>query len=204
MLRILPGTAYLTAFHLVEKGSKPASIELQSIGAPPDRAFPADVIVLPYGGKSREKIATRLAFACNSKQELYQIEVGVNIDRLIVKTLTLDSLCATSMMNIKRISKCIEATIIDYWCDYLEEEGKDIEWVLKHFGRDVQAYVSSRPDLIGRLTQEREFQHLNLIVFSLFGHGDSIDLGMILNRDAIAQKACKTDPNMRVIIPDMQ
>jgi hypothetical protein len=201
MLRIQPGTAYLTSFQRIANGSRPSVVEVTSLSAPPGRTFPADVIVLPYGGKAREQLAVRIATeARKSNQEIYQIEVGVDIDRLRVKILTLASLKTTALMNMKLLGKCIEATIIDYWCGYLEEEGKDVEWVIAHLGRDVQAYVSLRPDLLGRLSQEKEFRHLNMIVFNLVTEDESVDVGMILHRHAITQSICKTDPSVSVVV----
>ncbi len=205
MLRIQPGTAYLASFHLVEKGTTPSVLEVTSLSAPPDRSFPPTAIVLPYGGKARDKIAADLSAVIQSgDKEIYQIEVGVDIDRLRVKVLTLDSLKTTALMNIKLIGKCIEAAIIDYWCSYLEEEGKDIEWVIAHLGRDVPAYISTRPDLLGRLSQEKEFRHLNMIVFRLCTPNESIDVGMILRREAITQKICTTDPSVSVVVADVE
>jgi hypothetical protein len=201
MLRIQPGTAYLTSFHLIEYGRQPSVVEVTSISAPPGRMFPAHTIVLPYGGKSREQLALRIATdARKSNQEIYQIEVGVDIDRLRATILTLASLPTTALMNIKLLGKCIQATIIDYWCGYLEEEGKNVDWVIAHLGRDVQAYVSLRPDLLGRLSQEKEFRHLNMIVFSLVTEGEAVDVGMILHRHAITQFICKTDPSVSVVV----
>lgn len=201
MLRIQPGTAYLTSFYPVENGKRPTVVEVSSINAPPGRTFPADTIVLPYGGKARKQLATRIAAdARKNNKEIYQIEVGIDIDRLRVKVLTLSSLPTTALMNMKLLGKCIEATIIDYWCGYLEEEGKDVEWVIAHLGRDVQAYVAMRPDLLGRLSQEKEFQHLNMIVFSLIAEDEAVDVGMILHRHAITQFICKTDPSIPVVV----
>lgn len=201
MLRIRPGTAYLTSFCPVQYGSRPSVVEITSVNAPPGRTFPANTIVLPYGGKAREQLAMRVASAARkNNQEIYQIEVGVDIDRLRAKVITLASLNTTALLNMKLLGKCVEATIIDYWCGYLEEEGKDIEWVIAHLGRDVQAYVSQRPDLLGRLSQEKEFSHLNMIVFSLLSDGDAIDVGMILHRQAITQSICRTDPSISVIV----
>ena len=199
MLRIQPGTAYLTSFYLVENGMRPSSVEVMSIDAPPGKAFPADTIVLPYGGRAREQLAVRIAADARKRnREIYQIEVGVDIDRLRVKILTLSSLKTTALLNMKLLGKCVEATVIDYWCSYLEEEGKDVEWVIRHLGRNVQAYVAMRPDLLGRLSQEKEFRHLNMIVFSLPAENESIDVGMILHRHAITQSICKTDPSVSV------
>lgn len=201
MLRIQPGTAYLTSFHLVENGSRPDVVEVNSISAPPGLTFPANTVVLPYGGKSREKLAAHIAAdARKNNKEIYQIEVGIDIDRLRVKVLTLSSLSTTALMNMKLLGKCVEATIIDYWCGYLEEEGKDLKWVIAHLGRDVQAYVAMRPDLLGRLSQEKEFRHLNMIVFRLNTEGESVDVGMILHRHAITQSICKTDPAVSVVV----
>lgn len=203
MLKIQPGTAYLTSFYLVDSKTKAGCVEVASLSSPPDRAFPANAIVLPYGGKARAKLAAQLSYVAHfSKQTLYQIEIGVDIDRLSVKALTLDTLRTTCLMNINRIGKCVQATIMDYWCSYLEEEDKDIEWVITHLGRDIGTYVSSRPDLLGRLCQEKEFLHLNMIVFSLLISGESIDLGMILHKEAITQKICKTNPDMHVVLPE--
>jgi hypothetical protein len=201
MLRIQPGTAYLTSFHLTENGRRPNVVKITSISAPSGLAFPANAIVLPYGGKAREQLAARIAIDARKRnKEIYQIELGIDIDRLRVKRLTLASLKTTALLNVKLLGKCIEATIIDYWCGYLEEEGKDIEWVIKHLGQDVQAYVSSRPDLLGRLSQEKEFQHLNMIVFTLPTEGTVVDVGMILHRHAITQFICKTDPSVSVVL----
>lgn len=201
MLRIQPGTAYLTAFHLVKKGSKPSAVVVSSISPPPGRTFPNGAIVLPYGGKARETIAGHLfGLAHDNNQEIYQIEVGVDIDRLRVKILTLDSLNTTCLMNIKLIGPCVEAAIIDYWCSYLEEEGKDMEWIIEHLGRDVRNFISDRPDLLGRLSQEKEFRHLNMIVFSMPTSCESVDVGMILRRDAITQTGCRTDPKVSVVL----
>lgn len=201
MLRIQPGTAYLTSFHLVQNGKRPDLVELTSISAPPGRTFPANTIILPYGGKARERLAALVATkARKSNQEVYQIEVGVDIDRLRVKMLTLASLRTTALMNMKLLGNCLEATIIDYWCGYLEEEGKDVEWVIRHLGRDVQAYVSLRPDLLGRLSLEKEFCHLNMIVFILRTEDETVEVGMILHRHAITQSICRTDPSVSVIV----
>ncbi|MGV3741157.1 MAG: hypothetical protein ACO1NO_02470 [Burkholderiaceae bacterium] len=200
-MRIQPGTAYLTSFYLVENGKRPSKVEVTSIAAPPGKVFPANTIVLPYGGKAREQLAVRVAADARKRnQELYQLEVGVDIDRLRVKILTLSSLQTTALLNMKLLGKCIEATIIDYWCDYLEEEGMDVEWVIAHLGRDVRAYVAMRPDLLGRLSQEKEFRHLNMIVFTLPAENESIDVGMILHRHAITQSICNTDPSVSVIV----
>ncbi len=201
MLRIQPGTAYLTCFQLIENGKRPSVVEVASIAAPPGLTFPANTVVLPYGGKAREQIAAHIATeARKNNQEIYQIEVGVDIDRLRVKILTLESLRTTALMNLKLLGKCIQATIIDYWCAYLEEEGKDIDWVIKNIGRNIQAYAAMRPDLLGRLSQEKEFRHLNMIVFSLMNENESFDVGMILHRHAITQSICRTDPAVPVLI----
>jgi hypothetical protein len=201
MLRIQPGTAYLTSFQLIKNGRRPSAVEITSISAPSGLTFPTNTIVLPYGGKARKQLASRIAAdARKINHEIYQIEVGVDIDRLRVKVLTLESLRTTALMNMKLLGRCIEATIIDYWCGYLEEEGKDVEWVIAHLGRDVQKYVAMRPDLLGRLSEEKEFRHLNMIVFSLITEDEPVDLGMILHRDAITQFICMTDPSIPVVI----
>lgn len=204
MAKAEPGMAYLTGYSLKPKGRHVRELQLDRIESPSQREFPTEYLTLYYGAQTTLREMSKIhAEALRNKQDLYQISVAVNVQKVIVEFLTFEDLKKTRLLNMERISKSVAERIQEYWWNYLREEGKSDEWIKDNVEWRRHRFMSDRPDLVARLAKEPEFSHLSLIVYQVVEGSEVYKVGTVVDPTAVKGATCKNHPELPVILPEI-
>lgn len=202
-IKVERGVAYLTGYSVKPKGRRVRELELTSIGSPSQRNFPSENLSLFYGAQATlREMAKVHAEAIRNKQDLYQITVGIDVQKVTVEFLTFEDLKGTRMMNMERISHKVADCIQAYWSQYLHEEGRSDEWIANNVEWRRHRFMSDRPDLVTRLCKEPEFRHLALIIYQVVEGSDVYKVGTVLDPKAIKNAECTNSPGLPVRLPE--
>ena len=193
--------AYLVGFDLKPKQRNIRSVKLASIPKPSERSWAPGCLTLYYGaGQTLRALAAQHVEASKNGQEMYQIDVGLNVGTIILEFITFEDLKKTRMINVERVSKQVEERIQSYWWDYLKQEGKSDEWIKDNVEWRRHRYMSDRPDLVAQLAKEPEFKHLTLIVHQVVQNAEVFRVGVVTDITQIKSINCKTNPSVTVTL----
>ena len=193
--------AYLVGFDLKPKQRNIRSIKLTNIPAPKERSWAPGCLTLYYGaGQTLKALASQHIEASKNGQDMYQIDVGLHVGKIVLEFLTFEDLKKTKMMNVERVSKQVEEKIQDYWWDYLKQEGRSDDWIKANVEWRRHRYMSDRPDLIAKLSQEPEFKHLTMIVHQMVQNSEIFRVGVITDLTQIKSITCRNNPSVTVTL----
>lgn len=199
MAKTAPGIIPLTGYALKPKGRRIRELELRSIEPPSGREYPKDHLTLLYGRDTTLRELSRVHNeAISHGQQMCQIDVSVNVGRVIVEYATFDDLKRTRFLNMERASKAVLVRIQQYWCGYLRGEGRSAAWITSNVEWRHHRFMSDRPDLVPRLAAEPEFANLALIAYQVVEGRDIYKAGTILDAESITAVTWAADPQLKV------
>lgn len=178
--------------------------------------MPPGVFVGLYG-RAGPAIASELheSYAQEGKQLLLcevEVEAGSKMQSRVDVNVTPEEresarfLCDLSevhTVDVRRGRKRLWDTMESLWGKYLREEGVDPEKLFDDVGEDFPRKLTTRPDFAAKLHAEKEFNHLNCLIFPVLTENNYlVSIAAVFRPEAIRRVRVRNDSRIKVSIPD--
>lgn len=190
-------TVALTAFFTYNRSNMPESVTLADVPLPPRALPPTGALTALYGFRDALEELSRLRKRWESDTVGFAtVTLQAEIGKMPYGRVSPDKLSQYKFLYLDRITRPLEDICRDKFDSYAAEMGLERQDPFRHAG-----FVCERPDFIGRLHQEPEFNHLDVIVYRI---DDPLtgprQIASLFNKDAIVSIEAR-GVQTRILLP---
>lgn len=190
----------LTAIVRYKGDTPPSPVRLANIQFPKGKKPPEGGYAALYGFRDAlDEISRQRREADAAKDHILSIDISVDVGEIIIGVMHIQQLPTTKFLNMRRMSKELNNLVVRYWEGYLRDEGVSEEAIAKQSFWQLQ-HVADRPDLVGRLWKENEFNHLAVIAYPVNDKGVARQVATLFRKEAITKIEPKTGYAVSVIV----
>jgi hypothetical protein len=174
----------LNGFFTYNRAQVPQTVVLSDVPLPARQLAPAGGLTALYGFRDALEELSRLRQRWeNEKIGFSTVTLSVEIGTMPYGRVSPEKLSQFRFLYLDRINRSLEEMCRGYFETYAAEAGVSLENPFRHAG-----FVCQHPDFIGRLHQEAEFNHLDVIVYRIQDqqHG-ARQVATLFNRDAVVK-----------------
>jgi hypothetical protein len=188
----------LNGFFTYSRTQVPQTVVLSDVPLPARQLAPAGGLTTLYGFRDALEELSRLRQRWeNDRIGLSTVTLSVEIGAMPYGRVSTEKLPQFRFLYLDRINRALEEMCRRYFETYAAESSISLENPFRHAG-----FVCQHPDFIGRLHQEPEFKHLDVIVYRIDDpqYGPR-QVATLFNRDAVVKiEARGVETN--ILIPD--
>jgi hypothetical protein len=190
-------TVALTAFFTYNRSNMPESVTLADVPLPPRSLPPGGSLTALYGFRDALEELSRLRKRWESETVGFAtVTLQVEIGKMPYGRVSPEKLGDFKFLYLDRITRPLEDVCRQKFDAYAGEMGIELADPFRHAG-----FVCERPDFIGRLHQEPEFNHLDVIVYRI---DDPVtgprQIASLFNQDAVVSIEAR-GVDTRILLP---
>ncbi|HCI47797.1 MAG TPA: hypothetical protein DFI00_10920 [Rhodospirillaceae bacterium] len=190
-------TVALNAFFTYNRSNMPESVTLADVPLPPRALPPAGAMTALYGFRDALEELSRLRKRWESDTVGFAtVTLQAEIGKMPYGRVSPEKLSSYRFLYLDRITRPLEDICRQKFDGYAAEMGLEPMDPFRHAG-----FVCERPDFIGKLHQEPEFNHLDVIVYRI---DDPLtgprQIASLFNKDAIVSIEAR-GVQTRILLP---
>lgn len=154
-----------------------------------------------YAKQGKQLLLCEVEIEAGSKM---QSRVDVNVSSKERESARfLCDLSEVQTVDVRRGRKRLWDALESHWRKYLREEGLDPDKLFDDVGEDFPRKLTTRPDLAARLHAEKEFNHLNCLIFPVLTENNYlVSIAAVFRPEAVRRVRVRNDSRIKVSIPE--